>query len=123
MKFFLLKIYRKILKKKKGLEQIFKYIGIFKNLQTNIQLYLRVQKSTNEYPNIFVLGKCHKYKYLNICAHHCNRDRGCFMCFTILCPFITLIVCLVIILFLPEVIIKGRIAKKSNALICIFIIL
>ena len=32
-----------------------------------------------------------------------------FMCYTISCPFITLIICLVIILFLPEVMIIGRI--------------
>ena len=43
-------------------EQIFKYIYNFcKNLLTNIQMYLVVQLSTNEYPNIFVLGKWHKY--------------------------------------------------------------
>lgn len=36
---------------------------IFKNTQTNIQIYSVVQKSTNKYPNTFVLGKWHKYKY------------------------------------------------------------
>ena len=40
---------------KKGSEQIFKYIWISKNLRTHIQIYLVVQKSTNEYLNIFVL--------------------------------------------------------------------
>ena len=44
-------------------EQIFKYIRIFKNLQTNIWIYWVVQKSTNEYPNIFVLENWHKYEY------------------------------------------------------------
>ena len=44
-------------------EQIIKYIRISKNLQTNIQIYLLVQKSTNEYPNIIVLGKWHKCEY------------------------------------------------------------
>ena len=46
---------------KLGSEEIFKYILTLKNLQTNIQIYLVVQKSTNEYLNIFVLGKWHKY--------------------------------------------------------------
>ena len=58
---FSLKIDSRILKY--GSEQIFKYIRIFENLQTNIRIYSVVQKSTNEYPNIFVLGKWHEYKY------------------------------------------------------------
>ena len=33
------------------------------NLQTNIEIYLVIQISTNEYPNIFLLGKWHEYKY------------------------------------------------------------
>ena len=48
---------------RKGSEQIFKYIWIFKNLQTHIQIYLFFQKSTNEYPNIFGLVKWHEYNY------------------------------------------------------------
>ena len=48
---------------KKGSEQIFKYIWIFENLQTNIRMYSVVQKSTNEYTNIFILGKWHEYEY------------------------------------------------------------
>lgn len=36
---------------------------IFKNTQTNVQIYSVVHKSTNKYPNTFVLGKWHKYKY------------------------------------------------------------
>ena len=43
-----------------------------------------------------------KYEY------HTVTGTG-IMCYTIFCPFITLIVCLVISLFLPEVIIIGRI--------------
>ena len=39
-----------------GSEQIFKYIRVFKNLRTNMWIDSVVQKSTNEYPNIFVLG-------------------------------------------------------------------
>ena len=58
---FALKIYRQILKK--GSQKIFKYTWIFKNVQTNIQMYSVVQKSTNEHPNIFVLGKWHEYEY------------------------------------------------------------
>ena len=48
---------------KKGSEQIFKYNQIFENLRMNIRIYSVVQNSTNEYPNIFVLEKLHKYKY------------------------------------------------------------
>ena len=58
---FSLKKYRQILEQ--GSEQIFKYIRISKNLRTNIRIYSVVQKSTNEYPNIFVLGKWHEYEY------------------------------------------------------------
>ena len=47
---------------KKGSEKIFKYIQIFKKLQMNIRIYSFAKKSTNEYPNIFVLGKCHEYE-------------------------------------------------------------
>ena len=57
---FPLKQDRQILEK--GSEQIFKYIIIFKNLQTNIQIYSVVQISTNEYPKKFILGKWHEYK-------------------------------------------------------------
>ena len=32
-------------------------------MRTNIRIYLVVKKSRNKYPNIFVLGKWHKYKY------------------------------------------------------------
>ena len=46
-----------------GLKLIFKYIWIFPNLPTNIKVYLVIQKSTNKYSIIFVLGKWHKYKY------------------------------------------------------------
>ena len=46
-----------------GFKQIFKYIRIHKNLQRNIQIYSVVGKSTNEYPNIFVLGKWYKYEH------------------------------------------------------------
>ena len=56
-----LKIEKQMLEK--GYEQTFKYIWIFKKLRTNIQIYWIVQKSTNKYPNIFVLWKWHKYKY------------------------------------------------------------
>ena len=45
---------------RKGTVKFFKYILISKNLQMNIQIYLVVQKSTNEYPNIFVFGKWHE---------------------------------------------------------------
>ena len=45
------------------------------------------------------------------------------MCYTICFPFITLIVCSIMILFLPKEIIIRRIAKHSYALICIYIIL
>ena len=48
---------------KKGSEQILKYNRIFENLRTNIQIYSVVKKSTNKYPNIFILGKWHKYEY------------------------------------------------------------
>ena len=58
-----------------------------------------------------------KYEY-----HIVTGTEVGFMCYTICCPFITVIICLVIILFLPEVIIIGRIAKKMYALICIYII-
>ena len=58
---FSLKVGSQILKQ--GSEQVFKYIQIFENLRTNIPVYSVVQKSTNEYPNIFVLGKWHEYKY------------------------------------------------------------
>ena len=44
-------------------EIISKYIKIFKNLQTHIQIHLVVQKSTNECSNIFLLGNWHKYEY------------------------------------------------------------
>ena len=65
-------------------KQIFKYVWIVKILQTNIWIYSVVQKATNEYPNIFVLGKLHEYKYeqywrvilfeyLNNRAHYCSR--------------------------------------------------
>ena len=77
-----MKIDRQILKQ--SFNQIFQYIWIFKNLQTNISIYSVVQKSTNEYPNIVVLGKWHEYKckyylraiifkYSNIHAHHWKR--------------------------------------------------
>ena len=46
-----------------GLEQIFEFIWIFMNLQMNIRIYLVVQKPTNIYPNIFLLGKGHEYEY------------------------------------------------------------
>ena len=46
----------------KGSEQIFKYIRVFKNLQTNIQIYSVVQISTNKYPKKIILGKWHEYK-------------------------------------------------------------
>ena len=59
--FLSLKIDRQILEW--GSQQKFKYIRIFKNLRMNNQIYLVVQKSTNEYPNLFILGKWHKYKY------------------------------------------------------------
>ena len=52
-----------------------------------------------------------------------TRTESDFMCYSICCPFITLIICLVIILFLPKVIMIGRIATKINTLICIYIIL
>ena len=45
------------------------------------------------------------------------------MCYTICFPFITLIVCSVMILFLLKEIIIRWIAKHSYALICIYIIL
>ena len=48
---------------KYGSEQIFKYMPIYENLRTNIQINSVVQKSTKEYPNIFVLGKWHEYEY------------------------------------------------------------
>ena len=35
---------------------------IFKNLQMNIWIYSVIQKSTNQYLNIFVLGKWHEYE-------------------------------------------------------------
>ena len=43
--------------------KIFKYIWIFENLRINIQMYSVVTKSTNEYLNIFILGKWNKYEY------------------------------------------------------------
>ena len=59
-----------------------------------------------------------KYEY-----HIVTGTEAGFMCYTICCPFITLIICFVIIFFLPKVIIIGRIAKKTYALICIYTIL
>ena len=58
-----------------------------------------------------------KYEY-----HIVTGTEAGFICYTIGCPFITLIICLVIILFLSKVIIIGRIAKMIYALICIYII-
>ena len=55
---FSLKINMLILKY--GSEQLFKFIG---NLQANIQIYSVVQKSTNEYSNIYVLEKWDKYEH------------------------------------------------------------
>ena len=34
-----------------------------KEIQRNIWIYLVVQKSMNEYPNTFELGKWHEYEY------------------------------------------------------------
>ena len=47
----------------KGSKQILENIRNFSNLRMNIQIYSVVQKSTNEYPNIFELTKWHKYEY------------------------------------------------------------
>ena len=59
-----------------------------------------------------------KYEY-----HILTGTEDGFMCHTIYSPFITLINCLVVILFLPKVIIIGRIPKQIYTLICIYIIL